>query len=47
MEKNYYEQPILQIEEVAVENGIATTDSLLIYDETPSMPYGDDSEQWF
>lgn len=46
MKKNYYEQPILHIDEVAVEEGIATT-TILIYDETPFMIYGDDEEQWF
>ena len=40
-----YVPPFIEAECVCCESGFA--DSLLSYDETPSMPYGDDKEQWF
>ena len=49
MKRNFkhggYVPPFIEAECVCCESGFA--DSLLSYDETPSMPYGDDKEQWF
>ncbi len=40
-----YVPPLIEIVEVSCEQGFAGSN--LSYDETPSMPYGDDEEQWF
>jgi len=40
-----YVPPLIAIVEVSCEQGFAGSN--LSYDETPSMPYGDDEEQWF
>ncbi len=43
-EKNIYQSPLIEIIEVQVEKGFATS---LDYKQTPSMPFGDDTPQWF
>ena len=40
-----YEPPCIEVLEMCCEQGF--TASNLSYDETPSMPYGDDEEHWF
>lgn len=40
-----YESPCIEVLEWCVEQGFAA--STLNYDENPSMPYGDENEQWF
>lgn len=40
-----YEPPCIEVLEMCCEQGF--TASNLSYDETPSMPYGDETEQWF
>lgn len=40
-----YEPPRIESFEFCAEQGFAT--STLNYDENPSMPYGDENEQWF
>lgn len=40
-----YEPPRVELLAVCCEQGF--TGSNLSYDETPSMPYGDENEQWF
>lgn len=40
-----YEPPCVELLEMCCEQGFAASN--LSYDETPSMPYGDDEEQWF
>lgn len=46
MKNIYYERPLLELEEIFVERGFEAS-SLLNYDKTPDMPYGDTGEQWF
>jgi hypothetical protein len=40
-----YEPPCIESFDAACEKGF--TETLLNYDENPSMGYGDESEQWF
>lgn len=39
-----YESPRVEVVEVEVEKGFAMS---LGYDSNPSMPYGDEGEEWF
>lgn len=42
-----YECPQLKIIRIEVEGVMALSGGYLDYQTTPSMPYGDDGEQWF
>lgn len=43
-EKNIYQSPSVMMIEIKVEKGFASS---LDYKQNPSMPYGDENEEWF
>ncbi len=42
-----YESPRLKLIQIETEGVLASSDTYLNYKQTPSMPYGDDGEEWF
>ena len=42
-----YESPQLKLIQIETEGVLASSDSYLNYKQNPSMPYGDDEEEWF
>lgn len=42
-----YESPQLRIVQIETEGVLASSDGYLDYKQNPSMPYGDDGEEWF
>lgn len=42
-----YESPQLKLIQIETEGVFASSDSYLDYRQNPSMPYGDDTEEWF
>lgn len=47
LEKINYESPQLTVTSIETEGILASSGDYLDYQKTPSMPYGDDEEQWF
>lgn len=42
-----YENPQLKLIQIETEGVLASSDTYLDYKQNPSMPYGDDGEEWF
>jgi hypothetical protein len=42
-----YESPQLKLIQIETEGVLASSDTFLDYKQNPSMPYGDDGEEWF
>lgn len=42
-----YESPQLRLIQIETEGVLASSDTYLDYKQNPSMPYGDDGEEWF
>ena len=42
-----YESPRLWVVQIEAEGVLASSNTYLDYKQNPSMPYGDDGEEWF
>jgi hypothetical protein len=43
----HYQTPQLRLIQIETEGVFASSDTYLDYKTNPSMPYGDDGEEWF
>lgn len=42
-----YESPQVRVVQIEAEGVLASSTTYLDYKQNPSMPYGDDGEEWF